>query len=344
MNLEFKRKLPIPKDIKKKYPVDEKLAALRQTRLKEVKDILSHKSSKKLLIIGPCSADSFDAVYEYCQNIALVQAKVTNKLLIIPRVFTAKPRSTSSGYLGMLHSPDATNEDLLKGIISIRKLHLKIAQDFNLFAADEILYPQIHRFLSDLLIYGVIGARSSENQEHRFIASGLEIPVGFKNPMTGDPKAHLNSIKAAQVPHSFIYRNWEVTSKGNSFAHAILRGYSDVWGSFHSNINEDFLKNFVEIYNGEKLTNPAFIVDCNHANSSKDADAQPALATDLLQTLSKNPNIAQFFSGFMIESYLQAGCINDGKTHEITYGLSKTDACLGWEQSKNFILELANKL
>ncbi|MGI6716427.1 MAG: 3-deoxy-7-phosphoheptulonate synthase [Eubacteriales bacterium] len=342
MNMVFLRKLPIPKDIKEQFPLTPEMGKIKQQRDNEIKKIISGESDKFLLIIGPCSADDKDAVLDYISRLRVVQEKVGNGIVIIPRVYTNKPRTTGAGYKGMLHQPNPNdNPDMLAGIIAIRELHMCALRDYGFSCADEMLYPENHRYLSDLLAYVAIGARSVENQQHRLTASGLDIPVGMKNPTEGDTMIMLNSIYAAQLPHTFIYRGWEVKSEGNPYAHAILRGYLDMSGTPLPNYHYEDLVKLNEVYLKTGLKNPAVIIDTNHANSGKKHLEQVRIAKDVLHSRRSNPDIKKLVKGLMVESYIEDGCQNVGDN---VYGKSITDPCLGWEKTERLIYDIAEHL
>ena len=341
-NMEFVRKLPIPKEIKEQFPLSDDIKAVKEQRDKEIADIFTGKSDKFLLIIGPCSADREDAVLEYVNKLAVVQEKVRDKILIIPRIYTNKPRTTGEGYKGMVHQPDPSKqEDMLAGLIAIREMHQRAVKETGLTCADEMLYPENHRYLNDLLAYVAIGARSVEDQQHRLTASGLSIPVGMKNPTGGDIGVMFNSLIAAQSHHTFLYRGWEVHTKGNPLAHAILRGYVNKHGNSLPNYHYEDLIGVYEMYQQRNLQNPAVIVDCNHANSGKKFDQQPRIAKEVLHSCRYSADIKGMVKGLMIESYLVDGAQKIG---EGCYGKSITDPCLGWEKSEKLILELADLL
>ena len=342
MNMEFKRKLIIPKEIKEMFPVTEEMAALKEQRDAEIKDIIAGRSKKFMLIIGPCSADNEDAVIDYILRLRKVQEKVADKIFIVPRIYTNKPRTTGKGYKGLLHQPDPNmNEDMLKGIIAVRETHIRAVKETGFTCADEMLYPENHRYLSDLLSYVAVGARSVEDQQHRLTASGLDIPVGMKNPTSGDFSVMMNSITAAQSSHTFIYRGWEVSSKGNPYAHAILRGYVNKKGRSLPNYHYEDLITVCDMYHEEGLENPAIMVDTNHANSGKKYLEQIRISKEVLHSMRSNADIGNMVKGLMIESYIEDGCqaIGDG-----VYGKSITDPCLGWEKSERLIYELAELL
>ena len=342
MNMEFKRKLIIPKEIKEMFPVTEEMAALKKERDAEIKDIIAGRSKKFMLIIGPCSADNEDAVIEYILRLRKVQEKVADKIFIVPRIYTNKPRTTGKGYKGLLHQPDPNmNEDMLKGIIAVRETHIRAVKETGFTCADEMLYPENHRYLSDLLSYVAVGARSVEDQQHRLTASGLSIPVGMKNPTSGDFSVMMNSIIAAQSSHTFIYRGWEVTSKGNPYAHAILRGYVNKRGRSLPNYHYEDLITVCDMYHQEGLENPAIVVDTNHANSGKKYLEQIRISKEVIHSMRSNADIGNMVKGLMIESYIEDGCQAIG---EGVYGKSITDPCLGWEKSEKLIYELAELL
>ena len=342
MNMNFKRKLPIPMDIKEQFPVSLKMQQDKVARDVEIKKIFSGESDKFLLVIGPCSADHEESVLDYIGRLRTVQDKVKDKIFIIPRIYTNKPRTTGDGYKGMLHQPvpDAAS-DMLGGIIAIRRLHMKALADYGFSCADEMLYPENHRYLSDLLSYVAIGARSVEDQQHRLTASGLDIPVGMKNPTGGDLSVMMNAITAAHHKHTFIYRGWEVESAGNPYAHAIMRGYVDAYGNSSANYHYEDLAKLNEIYVKSGLENPAVIVDTNHANSGKKWQEQIRIAKDIMYSRSQNEDVRKLVKGLMIESYIEDGAQKIG---EGIYGKSITDPCLGWGKTEKLILDLAEKV
>lgn len=342
MSMNFLRKLPIPKEIKELYPIDEKSAKIKEERQEEIKKIFEGKSDKFILIIGPCSADNKEAVMDYMGRLKTVQDEVADKIFIIPRVYTNKPRTTGAGYKGMLHQPNPDERpDMLKGIISIRDLHLSALRDCGFICADEMLYPENYRYLSDLLAYVAIGARSVENQQHRLVSSGIETPVGMKNPTSGDLSIMMNSITAAQHSHTFLYRGWEVKSDGNPYAHAIMRGYVDFAGKNVSNYHYEDLVKLNQLYAESGLKNPSAIIDTNHANSGKQYLEQVRIAKDVVYSRNHNKDIKNLVKGLMIESYIEDGAQKIG---EHIYGKSITDPCLGWEKSKELILKIADTL
>ena len=342
MNCTFKRKLPIPKEIKEQYPVTPEMAAVKAKRDEKIKKVFTGESDKFLLIIGPCSADYESSVMDYVTRLAKVQEQVKDKLILIPRIYTNKPRTTGEGYKGMLHQPDPlTDSDMLKGVKKIRKLHMRVLSETGLTSADEMLYPDNHRYLSDLLSYVAVGARSVENQQHRLTASGIDVPVGMKNPTGGDISVMLNSVKAAQGSHTFIYRGWEVESKGNPLAHAILRGWTNSQGQNISNYHYEDIVALIDAYNKKGLENPAVIIDTNHANSGKQYLEQIRISNDVIHSIHQNNDIKKIVKGLMIESYIEDG---NQKVTDTVYGKSITDPCLGWEKSEKLILEIADIL
>lgn len=341
-NMHFIRKLPIPQELKKEMPLTDELAAEKAKRDEEIAKIIKSESNKMLLVIGPCSADREDSVLDYINRLADVQKEVEDKIVIVPRIYTGKPRTTGAGYKGMLHQPDPGKKpDMYEGIRCIRRIHLKAIEQTGLSCADEMLYPENHRYLSDLLSYVAVGARSVENQEHRLISSGIDIPIGMKNPMSGDLSVMLNAIKAAHGDHSFIYRGWEVESKGNPLAHAILRGSVDRHGINHSNYHYENLRMLYNIYCDGSITNPAVIVDTNHSNSSKNYLEQVRIANEVLHSMRHSEDIRKMVKGFMVESYIEDGA---QKWEDGIYGKSITDPCLGWEKTKDLIYSIADQI
>ena len=339
-NMEFRRKLPVPKEIKALYPLTESLAAIKQQRDEMIADVFTGKSDKLILIIGPCSADREDAVLEYCDKLAVLQEKTADKLILIPRVYTNKPRTTGEGYKGLLHQPDPEKRpDMLEGVIAIRRLHTNVLANTGLSTADEMLYPDNYRYLSDLLSYVAVGARSVENQEHRLTASGIAVPVGMKNPTSGDISVMLNSILAAQHPHTFIYRGWEVDTAGNPLTHAILRGYVNRHGEAIPNYHFEELEHLYNAYAAKNLQNIALIVDANHSNSAKKYMEQPRICKEVLHSCRHSGHIRSMVKGFMIESYLEGGTQKIG---EHIYGKSITDPCIGWQDTERLVLEIAD--
>ena len=342
MQMNFHRKLPIPQEVKKEYPLTERMEQVKAARDEAIRAVFDGSSDKFLLVIGPCSADHREPVLEYISRLRRVQEQVADKIIIIPRIYTNKPRTTGQGYKGMLHQPDPEEKpDMYKGIVAIRELHMAALRDYDLSCADEMLYPENHRYLSDLLSYVAVGARSVENQQHRLTASGVGIPVGMKNPTGGDLSVMMNSIVAAQSGHTFIYRGWEVSTDGNPYAHAILRGYIDYAGRSTSNYHYEDLLRVEELYEKSNLTNPSIIVDTNHNNSGKKCLEQVRIAKDIVHSRNQNGDIKRLVKGLMIESYLEDGAC---KAEEHIFGKSITDPCLGWEKTEKLILDLADKL
>ncbi len=342
MNMDFKRKLPIPKDIKEMFPISEEYAAKREACSDEIKSILDGRDERLLLVIGPCSADNETAVLDYLFRLRKVKEKVEEKICIIPRVYTSKPRTTGKGYKGMLHQPDPLlGEDMLKGIITIRETYIRTMKETDFFCADELLYPENYRYLSDILCYVAIGARSVENQFHRLTASGLDIAVGMKNPTGGDLSVLMNSLIAAQSGHTFIYRNWEVASHGNPYAHAILRGYVNKHGQSIPNYHYEDLRLVCDMYHENGLINPAIMVDANHANSGKQYLEQIRICKEVVQSKRFSEDLAKMVKGVMVESYIEDGCQSVEGT---VYGKSITDPCLGWEKTERLIYDLAEMI
>ena len=339
MEMEFLRKLPIPREVKEQFPLSDKVKKIKEERDQIIKNIFAGKDNRLLLIIGPCSADNEDAVLDYISRLRKVQDKVIDKVYIIPRIYTNKPRTTGAGYKGMLHQPNPEEKtDMLKGIIAIRQMHTRAIEETGFTCADEMLYPENHRYLSDLLSYVAVGARSVENQQHRLTASGLGLPTGMKNPTGGDLTVMMNSIIAGQSGHTFLYRGWEVKTKGNPYTHAILRGYVDKFGRNMPNYHYEDLQNVFELYAERDLANPAVIVDTNHSNSGKKFEEQIRISKDVLHSCKVSDDIRKLVKGLMIESYIEDGC---QKVGEHCYGKSITDPCLGWEKSEKLIYDLA---
>ena len=345
MGMRVNAELPLPADLKNEYPLSDKLKAIKAKRDEEIRDIFTGKSDKFVVIIGPCSADNEDSVCEYVNRLAKLNDRVSDKLMIIPRIYTNKPRTTGEGYKGMLHQPDPEKkEDMLKGIIAIRDLHTRAVNETGFTCADEMLYPENHRYLSDLLSYVAIGARSVEDQQHRLTASGVGIPAGMKNPTGGDISVMMNSIIAAQHGHMFLYRGWEVKTPGNPYAHAILRGYVDKFGRNMPNYHYEDLQNLLEHYQEvnesaqTKLVNPAVIIDTNHSNSGKRFAEQIRISKDVMHSCKVSEDVHKLVKGLMIESYIEDGA---QKVSEHCYGKSITDPCLGWEKTEKLIYELA---
>ncbi|MCR5216873.1 MAG: 3-deoxy-7-phosphoheptulonate synthase [Lachnospiraceae bacterium] len=341
MSFSFNKKLPVPKEIKEEYPVPESLMAVKKVRDQEIADIFTGKSDKFLAIIGPCSADNEASVMDYCERLARVQEKIKDRVIIIPRIYTNKPRTTGEGYKGMLHQPDPTApSDLFAGLVAIRKMHIDIAAATGLTAADEMLYPENHWYLDDVLSYVAIGARSVEDQQHRLTASGISVPCGMKNPTSGTLSVMFNSIHAAQLSHNFIYRGWDVTTTGNEYAHAILRGSVTKHGQVLPNYHFEDMELVLKMYEEQQLKNPAVIVDTNHCNSGKRFEQQPRIVSEILHSRKYSPAIKNLVKGVMIESYIEEGA---QKVGDQVYGKSITDPCLGWEASERLLLDMAER-
>lgn len=339
MNVEFEKKLTIPMEVKKMFPLSDEMREIIEDRRAQIKQIISGEDKRLLLIIGPCSADNEDSVLDYISRLRDLQEKVKKKILIVPRVFTNKPRTTGDGYKGLLHQPDPSEKpDLFKGIIATRDIHMRVVRETGFATADEMLYPENYRYLDDILGYVTVGARSVENQQHRLVASGLEVPCGMKNPTGGDLSVMMNAIHAAQHKHSFLYRGWAVHSYGNPYAHAVLRGFTNSKGRSVPNYHYEDVMNVIELYQGSGLENPGVIIDTNHANSGKNPFEQPRIIREVMNYRKHNPNLTSFIKGFLVESYIEDGAQKIG---EGVYGKSITDACLGWDKSKDMILELS---
>lgn len=340
MNVEFKRKMPTHQALKDMYPISDELVRIKRENDKALQAVFTGDDDRLVLVIGPCSADREDAVLEYISRLRRVQERVADKIIIVPRVYTNKPRTTGDGYKGMLHQPDPNSSpDMLKGLISIRKLHMKVLEQTGFSCADEMLYPENHNYLSDVLSYVAVGARSVENQLHRLTASGLDIPVGMKNPTGGDLSVMMNSITAAQHAHTFVYSNWEVQSKGNPLAHAILRGYANKHGRTVPNYHYEDLQFLCELYAKTGLLNPGVVIDTNHSNSGKHWEEQPRIAKEIMHSTRHSGDIFRMVKGLMIESYLEDG---NQRPDGCVYGKSITDPCLGWDKTERLILELAD--
>lgn len=343
MSFEFKKKLPVPKEIKELYPVSAELAARKKELDQQVIDVITGKSDKFLAIIGPCSADNETSVCEYIERLARVQEKIKDRVIIVPRIYTNKPRTTGEGYKGMLHQPDPEKApDLLQGIIAIRKLHMHALETYGMPIADEMLYPENYWYLSDILSYVAIGARSVEDQQHRLVSSGFDVPAGMKNPTSGDFSVMLNSVVAAQNNHNFIYRGWDVNTEGNPYAHTILRGSVNKYGRSRPNYHYEDIMKLHEMYSQRNLKYPATIVDANHSNSDKQFKEQIRIVKEVLHSRSLSPDIHNLVKGVMIESYLVEGTQKIGCQPHV-YGQSITDPCLGWEDSEKLLYEIAER-
>ena len=343
MSLHMFNRLPEPEILKQEMPMSEEAAAAKKRRDQEIREIFEGNDDRFILIIGPCSADNEDSVVEYAHKLKEISEEVKDRILIIPRVYTNKPRTTGDGYKGMLHQPDPNGEpDLLEGIKAIRKMHIRVLEETGLSTADEMLYPENRSFLDDVLSYEAVGARSVENQQHRLVASGIDIPVGMKNPTSGDFSVMMNSVTAAQHPHRFIYRGYDVRTDGNPLAHVILRGGVDKYGKTIPNFHYEDLKMVYDLYKKAGLKNPAVIVDCNHSNSDKKFKEQIRIAMDVMHNRKYNPEIRELVKGLMIESYLKEGRQDICENYE--KGLSITDPCLGWEDTEKLIFDIYHKL
>ncbi len=343
MSFKFKKKLPVPKEIKELYPVSSALAAQKKELDQQIIDVITGKSDKFLAIIGPCSADNEASVCEYIERLVKVQEKIKDKVIIVPRIYTNKPRTTGEGYKGMLHQPDPEKApDLLQGIIAIRKLHMHALETYGMPIADEMLYPENYWYLADILSYVAIGARSVEDQQHRLVTSGFDVPAGMKNPTSGDFSVMLNSVVAAQAAHNFIYRGWDVNTEGNPYAHTILRGSTNKYGRSRPNYHYEDLMKLLDMYGERSLKYPAAIVDANHANSDKQFKEQIRIVKEVLHSRSLSNDIRNLVKGVMIESYLVEGNQKSGCQPHV-YGQSITDPCLGWEDSENLLYEIAER-
>ncbi len=342
MSIHYKKEIISPDVLQELYPLSEDQKEWKKQRDKEIRDVIAGESDKFLLIIGPCSADHEDSVCEYITRLAKEQEKVKDKILIIPRIYTNKPRTTGEGYMGIVHQPDPEKApDFMEGLIAMRKMHIRAISETGLFAADEMLYPENWPYISDILSYVAVGARSVEDQQHRLTVSGMDIPAGMKNPTSGDFAVMLNSCIAAQAPHTFLYRGYEVETDGNPFAHTILRGAVNKHGQSIPNYHYEDLERLHEKYTILGLENPACIVDCNHANSGKRYYEQPRIVDEVMHNRIVSPAIAELVKGVMIESYLLPGC---QKVEQHEYGKSITDPCLGWEETVRLIDKIANHL
>lgn len=340
MSFEFIKKLPTPDEIRAEYPVPEKVREIKKQRDAEIRDVFTGKSDKFILIIGPCSADNEEAVCDYVGRLARVNEEVKDKLILIPRIYTNKPRTTGSGYKGIVHQPDPEKGvDFVAGLIAVRHMHIRAVEETGLTPADEMLYPENWRYVSDILSYVAVGARSVEDQQHRLTVSGFDVPAGMKNPTSGDLAVMMNSIFAAQHGHSFIYRGWEVKTSGNEQAHAVLRGATNKHGNNTPNYHYEDLVRVLEMYNKMDLKNPAVIIDSNHSNSDKQFKQQIRIVKEVLHNRNLNPDIKNLVKGFMIESYIEEG---NQKIGEGIYGKSITDPCLGWTDTERLIHDVAD--
>ena len=342
MSFTFIRQLPSPDEVKALEPMSEEMKQIKNGRDRLIRDVITGKSDKFLVIVGPCSADNEDAVCEYSNRLAKVQEKVADRLVLVPRIYTNKPRTTGEGYKGMLHQPDPeAKPDILAGILAIRHMHIRSISETGLTAADEMLYPDNWHYLSDILSYVAIGARSVENQEHRLMVSGLDIPVGMKNPTSGDFSVMLNSVVAAQGGHDFISRGWEVRTDGNPLTHTILRGAVNKHGNTIPNYHYEDIQLLLEKYEERNLENPAVLIDANHSNSGKKYKQQIRIVKEILHSRRIDEDIRRLVKGVMIESYLVEGCQQIGTSH--VYGKSITDPCLGWEDTEELLYTIAEQ-
>jgi 3-deoxy-7-phosphoheptulonate synthase len=342
MSFEYVREIPLPQDILGEMSLSMELGAVKKRRDQDIKDVFTGKADKLILVIGPCSAHDEDAVCDYISRLAKVQADVKDRILIIPRIYTNKPRTTGIGYKGMAHQPNLSEEpNIVEGINAIRRMHIRALKESQLPAADEMLYPGNYPYIEDLLSYVAVGARSVENQSHRLTCSGLDIPAGMKNPTSGDNEVTLNSIQAAQAPHIFTYNRWEVKTPGNPLAHAVLRGAVDYHGTAIPNYHYEDLVMFAEAYKKRGLLNPAIIVDTNHANSNKKYAEQPRIAKEVMGSRKHSSMLKAMVKGFMIESFIEEG---SQKVTDNVYGKSITDPCLGWKDSEKLIRDLAEMM
>ena len=340
MSMHFIKKLPIPAEIKRHIPLSDDLKKIKDQRDKEIRKVFTGEDDRFIMIIGPCSADNQDSVCDYVNRLAKVQDKVGDRIILIPRIYTNKPRTTGQGYKGMLHQPDPEKSpDLLAGIVAIRELHIKTIQQTGLTAADEMLYPENFRYLDDLLSYVAIGARSVEDQQHRMTVSGMDVPAGMKNPTSGDLSVMFNSVQAAQSKHNFLYRGWDVRTDGNDLAHVILRGAVNKHGNCQPNYHYEDLMLLLEMYGKRGLKNPSAIVDANHSNSNKQYKEQIRICEEVMHSRSCNPEIRDMVKGLMVESYIVEGSQTIGDGSHV-YGQSITDGCLGWEDSEKLIYRI----
>ncbi|MDL2301811.1 3-deoxy-7-phosphoheptulonate synthase [Lachnospiraceae bacterium OttesenSCG-928-D06] len=339
MSFDFIKRLPTPDEIREEYALPESLKQKKRERDQEIKDVITGKSNKFLVIIGPCSADNEDSVCDYVSRLVSISEEVSDKLIIIPRIYTNKPRTTGEGYKGIVHQPDPEKEpDLLAGLIAMRKMHIRAMSETGLTSADEMLYPENWRYVSDILSYVAIGARSVEDQQHRLTVSGFDVPAGMKNPTSGDFSVMLNAVYAAQHPHSFIYRGWDVKTSGNELAHTVLRGATNKYGHNLPNYHYEDLNRLLDMYNTMELLNPACIIDANHSNSDKQFHQQIRITKEVMHSRKLSPDIHKMVKGVMIESYIEEGCQKVGGG---VYGKSITDPCLGFEESKRLIYDIA---
>ncbi|MBO4900562.1 MAG: 3-deoxy-7-phosphoheptulonate synthase [Lachnospiraceae bacterium] len=339
MSFEFHSKLPSPSEIRDGYPLTEDQKKLKAERDSQVADIITGKSDRFLLIIGPCSADNEDSVCDYVSRLAKAAEKVSDRIMVIPRIYTNKPRTTGEGYKGLFSQPDPEKKpDFLAGLIAMRKMHIRAISESGLTAADEMLYPENWGYVEDILSYVAIGARSVEDQQHRMVVSGFDVASGMKNPTSGDFAIMLNSVYAAQHPHAFVYRGFEVQTSGNPLAHTVLRGSVNKYGRSLPNYHYEDLNTLLMLYNERDIINPACIIDANHNNSNKEYKQQIRIVKEVLHSRKLNSDIRNLVKGVMVESYIEEGCQKIG---EGIYGKSITDPCLGWEDSEKLIYDIA---
>lgn len=342
MSFDFIQKLPVPAEIKEQFPMPEELTVVKKRRDEEIRRVFTGEDHRFLVVIGPCSADREDAVCDYIGRLARVQEKVEDRLILIPRIYTNKPRTTGEGYKGILHQPDPEKKpNLLEGVLAIRKLHMRAIRESGMPPADEMLYPENFWYLSDVLSYVAVGARSVENQQHRLTASGIDVPVGMKNPISGDLSVMMNSVTAGQQGHSFIFRGWEVHTDGNELTHTILRGAANKHGQNIPNYHYEDLIRLSDMYQKREYKNPACIVDANHSNSGKQYKEQVRIVKEVLHSCRHSQDVSCLIKGVMVESYIEEGC---QRISDHIYGRSITDPCLGWEDSERLICDMADML
>ena len=342
MSFRYEKLLPTPQEIIAEYPLNPALTAVKAKRDAEIADVLTGKSDKFIVIIGPCSADNEDSVCEYIRRLARVNEQVHDKLILVPRIYTNKPRTTGEGYKGLASQPDPNKaEDFVAGLIAMRKMHIRAMEETGLSAADEMLYPENWVYVEDLLSYVAIGARSVEDQHHRLVVSGFDVATGMKNPTSGDFTVMLNSVYAAQHPHKFTYRGYEVSTDGNPLAHTILRGSVSKNGRNVPNYHYEDLTTLLSMYEQRELINRACIVDTNHSNSNKQFKQQVRIAKEILHSRKLDADIHSLVKGLMIESYLEEGA---QKVTEGIYGKSITDPCLGWEDTERLLYHIADTI
>ena len=342
MSFNYVKEIISPEELKEMFPLTKEQADAKIERDKEIAKVFTGESDKFIAIIGPCSADNEDAVCDYISRLAKVQDKIQDKIIIIPRIYTNKPRTTGMGYKGIVHQPDPEKKpDFKEGLIAMRKMHLRAISETGLTAADEMLYPENFPYVDDILSYVAVGARSVEDQQHRLTISGMDIPAGMKNPTSGDFSVMLNSCIAAQSGHTFLYRGYEVKTTGNPLTHTILRGAVNKHGQSIPNYHYEDMQLLLEMYNKLDLVNPAAIIDANHANSNKKYEQQPRIVKEVLHSRRLSNDIKKLVKGVMVESYIEPG---NQSIHEHTYGKSITDACIGWSETEKLLLDMAEVL